>query len=166
MIIREIRLFMSCSLIRHAGIEATVIEYLRTPPTRANLLDLLTAMRAPVRWMARVHSPHGADLGLFDPRWSDEALLDLVLTRPVFLNRPIVVTPPGTKLQTLGNVVGAVACPSACAIHQGPQVDDISKPSTDFLSDASTGKHGDPRQALLATAPGGRDSARSQLWER
>lgn len=71
---------------------------MKTPPTRANLLVLLTAMRTPVRSLVRVHSPHGADLGLFDPRWSDEALLDLVLTRPVFLNRPIVVTPLGTKL--------------------------------------------------------------------
>jgi arsenate reductase len=48
--------------------------------------------------LVRVHSPHGTDLGLYDPRWSDEALLDLVVERPIFLNRPIVVTPLGTKL--------------------------------------------------------------------
>ncbi len=86
------------ALIRHAGVEPTVIEYLWTPPTRATLLELLAAMRAPFRAIVRVHSPHGADLGLYNPRWSDDALLDLVLERPVFLNRPIVVTPLGTKL--------------------------------------------------------------------
>ncbi len=86
------------ALIRHAGIEPTVIEYMWAPPSRAELLDLLVAMRAPVRAIVRVHSPHGADLGLYDPSWSDDALLDLVLERPVFLNRPIVVTLLGTML--------------------------------------------------------------------
>ena len=86
------------ALIRHAGIEPTVIEYMWTPPSRATLLELLAAMRAPVRALVRVHSAHGADLGLYDPRWSDDALLELVLERPVFLNRPIVVTPLGARL--------------------------------------------------------------------
>jgi arsenate reductase len=86
------------ALIRHAGIEPTIVEYLRAPPTRATLLELITAMRAPIRSIVRVLSPYGADLGLFDPSWSDEALLELVLTRPIVLNRPIVVTPLGTKV--------------------------------------------------------------------
>jgi arsenate reductase len=86
------------ALVRHAGIEPTVIEYMWTPPSRATLLELLAAMGAPVRALVRVHSPHGADLGLYDPSWSDDALLDLVIDRPVFLNRPIVVTPLGAKL--------------------------------------------------------------------
>lgn len=86
------------ALIRHAGIEPTVVEYMWAPPSRATLLELLAAMQAPVRARVRVHSPHGADLGLFDPQWSDEALLELILERPVFLNRPIVVTPLVTKL--------------------------------------------------------------------
>lgn len=86
------------TLIRHAGIEPTVIEYLWQPPSRATLLELAAAMGAPFRALVRVHSPHGADLGLYDSRWSDEALLELVLERPIFLNRPIVVTPLGTKL--------------------------------------------------------------------
>ncbi len=86
------------ALIRHAGIEPTVIEYMKTPPSRAELIGLVAAMQASVRALVRVHSPHGADLGLYHPSWSDDALLDLVLERPVFLNRPIVVTPLGTKL--------------------------------------------------------------------
>jgi arsenate reductase len=73
------------ALIRHAGIEPTVIQ-------------LLEAMQAPVRALVRVHSPYGADLGLYDPAWTDDALLDLVLERPALLNRPIVLTPLGTKV--------------------------------------------------------------------
>ena len=86
------------ALIRHAGIEPTVIEYMWKRPSRSTLLELAAATGTPFRALVRVHSPHGADLGLYDPRWSNEALLDLVLERPIFLNRPIVVTPLGTKL--------------------------------------------------------------------
>jgi Arsenate reductase and related proteins, glutaredoxin family len=86
------------ALIRHAGIEPTIIEYMRTPLSRAALLELLADMASPVRSLIRVHSSRGADLGLFGPRWSDEALLELVLEQPVLLNRPIVVTPLGTKV--------------------------------------------------------------------
>ena len=76
------------TLIRHAGIEPTVIDYLRTRPSREKLLELLATMQAPVRALVRVHSPYGADLGLYDPAWTDDALLDLVLERPALLNRP------------------------------------------------------------------------------
>lgn len=86
------------ALIRHAGIEPTIVEYTKTPPSRATLLELLFAIDRPVRSLIRVHSPRGADLGLFNPKWSDAALLDLVLEQPVLLNRPIVVTPLGTKV--------------------------------------------------------------------
>jgi arsenate reductase len=86
------------ALIRHAGVEPSVIDYLKTRPSRANLLGLLDAMRVPVRALVRVHSAYGADLGLYDAAWTDDALLDLVLERPALLNRPIVVTPLGTKL--------------------------------------------------------------------
>lgn len=86
------------ALIRHAGIEPTVIEYLKRPPSRAELLELWAAMGTPVRELVRVHSPYGADLGLLDSKWTDEMLLNLVRERPIFLNRPIVVTPLGTKV--------------------------------------------------------------------
>ena len=86
------------ALIRHAGIEPTVIDYLKNRPSRAKLLELLEAMQTPVRALVRVHSPYGVDLGLCDPAWTDDALLDLMLERPALLNRPIVVTPLGTKV--------------------------------------------------------------------
>lgn len=69
------------ALIRHAGLEPTVVEYMWTPPSRATLLKLRAAMQASVRALVRVHSAHGTDLGLYDPTWSDEALLALVLDR-------------------------------------------------------------------------------------
>lgn len=84
------------ALIRHARIEPSVIDYLRNRLSRVKLLELLQAMR-PVRALVRVRSPYGADLSLYDPAWTDDALLDLVLERPALLNRPIVVTPLGTK---------------------------------------------------------------------
>ncbi len=69
------------ALIRHADLEPTVVEYMWTPPSRATLLKLRAAMQASVRALVRVHSAHGADLGLYDPTWSDEALLALVFDR-------------------------------------------------------------------------------------
>jgi arsenate reductase len=86
------------ALIRHAGIEPRIVEYMWTPLSRAHLLELAAAMSAPVRALVRVHSPHGASLGLYEPRWTDDAFLELLVERPVFLNRPIVVTPLGTMV--------------------------------------------------------------------
>ena len=83
-------------LIRNAGIEPRVIEYLRTPPDRATLLALIAAMGVPVRDVVRTKEALYADLGLADA-W-DAALVDAMLVHPVLINRPIVVTALGTKL--------------------------------------------------------------------
>ena len=83
-------------LIRNAGIEPQVIEYLRTPPDRATLLALIAAMGVPVRDVARAKEPRYAELGLADA--ADAALIDAMLAHPVLINRPIVVTAVGTKL--------------------------------------------------------------------
>ena len=83
-------------LIRNAGIEPQVIEYVRTPPDRATLLSLIAAMGVPVRDMARANEPRYAELGLADA--DDAALIDAMLADPVLINRPIVVTAQGTKL--------------------------------------------------------------------
>ena len=83
-------------LIRNAGIEPQVIEYLRTPPDRATLLSLIAAMGVPVRDVARAKEPRYAELGLADA--DDAALIDAMLAHPVLINRPIVVTAVGTKL--------------------------------------------------------------------
>jgi arsenate reductase len=83
-------------LIRNAGIEPQVIEYLRTPPDRATLLSLIAAMQVPVRDVVRAKEPLYADLGLAEA--GDDTLLDAMLAHPVLINRPIVVTPMGTTL--------------------------------------------------------------------
>lgn len=86
------------ALIRHAGIEPTIIEYLKTPPSKHELRALVAAMGIPVRALLREKgTPHGA-LGLASDHWSDDELLDFMLAHPILINRPIVVTPLGTRL--------------------------------------------------------------------
>jgi arsenate reductase len=86
------------AMIRHAGIEPEIVEYLVTPPTRERLRQLIDAMAMPVRALLREKDTPFAALGLDDPTWSDDALLDFIGRYPVLMNRPVVVTPLGTKL--------------------------------------------------------------------
>ena len=86
------------TLIRNAGLEPTVIEYLKRPPDRATLLNLLARMRAGPRDILRQKEPRYAELGLGSPGISDEQLIEAMLANPVLINRPIVVTPLGVKL--------------------------------------------------------------------
>ncbi|NCT72523.1 MAG: arsenate reductase (glutaredoxin) [Xanthomonadaceae bacterium] len=90
-------------LIRNAGIEPRVIEYLKTPPDRTTLLALIQAMAVPVRDVVRAKENAYAELGLADA--GDEALIDAMLAHPVLINRPIVVTALGTKLCRPSEVV-------------------------------------------------------------
>jgi arsenate reductase len=83
-------------LIRNAGIEPRVIEYLATPPDRATLLALIAAMQVPVRDVVRTKEALYGELGLADA--DDQALIDAMLAHPVLINRPIVVTACGTRL--------------------------------------------------------------------
>ncbi len=85
-------------LIRHAGIEPQVIEYLKTPPSRETLSLLLAAMAMPVRALLREKGTPYDELGLGDPKWTDEQLLDFICQHPILMNRPLVVTPLGTLL--------------------------------------------------------------------
>ncbi|HSC62532.1 MAG TPA: arsenate reductase (glutaredoxin) [Caldimonas sp.] len=86
------------ALIRHAGIEPVVIEYLRTPPSKDELCKLVVDMGLPVRGLPRRKGTPYAELGLDEPTLSDEQLLDAMLAHPILINRPIVVTELGTKL--------------------------------------------------------------------
>ncbi|WP_456297668.1 arsenate reductase (glutaredoxin) [Elstera litoralis] len=79
-------------LIRNAGIEPTVIEYLKTPPSRAKILALVAKMDVPLRDLLREKGTPYAELGLSDPDLADDALLDAIDAHPILLNRPIVVT--------------------------------------------------------------------------
>jgi arsenate reductase len=86
------------ALIRNAGIEPTVVEYLLTPPSRAQLLDLLAQLHLPVRAVLRKKGTPYEELGLDNPALTDDALLGAILAHPILLERPIVTTPLGAKL--------------------------------------------------------------------
>ena len=85
-------------LIRNAGIEPTVIEYLKTPPDRVTLEALIAAMGVPVRAVLREKGTPYAELKLDDPKWTDKQLIEFTLAHPILINRPIVVTERGTRL--------------------------------------------------------------------
>ncbi|MGO1540065.1 MAG: arsenate reductase (glutaredoxin) [Luteimonas sp.] len=86
------------ALIRHAGIEPTVIEYLRQPPSRERLIELIAAAGLGTREALRQKGTPYAELGLDDPSLSDDQLLDAMMADPVLINRPFVTTPLGTRL--------------------------------------------------------------------
>lgn len=86
------------ALIRNAGIEPTVIDYLSTPPSRTTLFDLITRAGLTVRAALREKSTPYADLGLGDASLSDDQLLDAMLSHPILINRPFVITPDGVRL--------------------------------------------------------------------
>ncbi|MFB2745812.1 glutaredoxin-dependent arsenate reductase [Aeromonas veronii] len=92
-------------LIRNSGVEPTVIHYLETPPSRDQLVALIAAMGMPVRDLLRNNVPPYEALGLAEDRFSDDALIDAMLAHPILINRPIVVTPLGTKLCRPSEVV-------------------------------------------------------------
>lgn len=85
-------------LLRHAGIQPTVIEYLQTPPSRDKLRELVKAMGISPRELLREKGTPYTALNLGDPKWSDEELLDFMHQHPILINRPVVETPLGTKL--------------------------------------------------------------------
>jgi arsenate reductase (glutaredoxin) len=86
------------ALIRNAGVEPTVIEYLKTPPDRATLQSLLQQMNMAPRQLLREKGTPYAALKLGEPHWTDDELVAHMLKNPILINRPIVITPWGTKL--------------------------------------------------------------------
>ncbi|MBP9219472.1 MAG: arsenate reductase (glutaredoxin) [Sterolibacterium sp.] len=85
-------------LIRDAGIEPTVIEYLNTPLTHAALQAMVTALNVPLRTILRESDDAYSVLNLGDPKWRDDELLDFMIRYPSIINRPIVMTPLGARL--------------------------------------------------------------------
>ena len=85
-------------LIRNSGEAPVVIEYLKTPPSRAELIELIARMGVPVRAVIRQKDTPYAELGLDNPALSDDALIDAMVAHPILINRPIVVTPRGVRL--------------------------------------------------------------------
>jgi len=86
------------ALIRNSGVEPTIIEYLKEPPTRETLADLIARMGVPVRAVIREKGTPYAELGLDNLTLPDEALLDAMMAHPILINRPLVATPLGVRL--------------------------------------------------------------------
>jgi arsenate reductase (glutaredoxin) len=86
------------AMIRNSGEEPRIIEYLQTPPSRAELIALIRQMGISPRDLLRRKGTPYDDLGLADPKFSDDELIDFMIAQPILINRPIVVTPLGVKL--------------------------------------------------------------------
>jgi arsenate reductase len=86
------------ALIRHAGIEPQVIEYLKTPPNRTQLVRLIKDSGLSAREVLRAKGDLYDELQLADPKWTTDELVDFMIAHPILINRPIVVTPKGTRL--------------------------------------------------------------------
>lgn len=93
------------AMIRNAGIEPTVIEYLSNPPSRDRLMTMITDAGLTVRQAIREKGTPYAELGLDNPDLTDEQLLDAMLKDPILINRPFVITPLGTRLARPSEVV-------------------------------------------------------------
>jgi arsenate reductase len=104
------------ALIRNAGIEPVVVDYLATPPTKAELKTLIAAAGLSVREGLRQKDTPYAALGLDDLSLSDDVLLDHMIAEPILINRPFVTTPPGTRLCRPSEVVLDILPDS----HNGP----------------------------------------------
>jgi len=86
------------ALLRGAGVEPRIVEYLKHPPSRDELREIVAATGGSIRPLLREKEPQFKALGLGDPKWSEDELLAFVLEYPILMNRPVVVTPHGTKL--------------------------------------------------------------------
>ena len=93
------------AMIRNSGKEPVVIEYLKAPPSREKLVELIAAAGLGVRGIMRAKEALFTELGLGDPAKTDEALIDAMMAHPILINRPIVVTPLGTRLCRPSEVV-------------------------------------------------------------
>ncbi len=106
------------AIIRNAGIEPHVVEYLRTPPSRDLLTELILRAGLTPRDVLREKGTPYAELGLADPSLSDDALLDAMMEHPILINRPLVVSPLGVKLCRPSEAVLDLL-PAAHPVHQG-----------------------------------------------
>ena len=117
------------AIIRQSGEEPEVIEYLKTPPSRERLVELLEAMAMTPRALLREKGTPYAELGLGDPKWSDDEILDFMLAHPILINRPIVVSPLGVMLARPSEAV--------LDILPNPDIGPFTKEDGEVVIDAS-----------------------------
>jgi arsenate reductase (glutaredoxin) len=116
------------AIIRQSGEEPEVIEYLKTPPSRERLVELIEAMGMTPRNLLREKGTPYAELNLGDPKWSDGEILDFMLAHPILINRPIVVTPLGVVLARPSEAV--------LDILPNPQIGAFTKEDGEVVIDA------------------------------
>ncbi|MGO4572559.1 arsenate reductase (glutaredoxin) [Microvirga sp. 2TAF3] len=116
-------------LIRNAGVEPHIIEYLKTPPTRLLLRQLIHRMGVSVRDVVREKGTPFQELGLGDPAITDDQMLDAMMAHPILINRPIVVTPLGVKLCRPSETV--------LDILPAPQLGEFRKEDGEIVIDAA-----------------------------
>ena len=116
------------AIIRQSGEELEVIEYLKTPPSRERLVELIAAMGMTPRNLLREKGTPYAELNLGDPKWSDDEILDFMLAHPILINRPIVVTPLGVMLARPSEAV--------LDILPNPQIGAFTKEDGEVVIDA------------------------------
>ncbi|MER8863149.1 arsenate reductase (glutaredoxin) [Mesorhizobium sp. M0751] len=117
------------AMIRQSGEEPEVVEYLKNPPSREKLVELIAAMGMTPRQLLREKGTPYAELGLADPKWSDDEILDFMLAHPILINRPIVVTPLGTVLARPSEAV--------LDILPNPDIGPFTKEDGEVVIDAS-----------------------------
>ncbi|MER8407649.1 arsenate reductase (glutaredoxin) [Mesorhizobium sp. M0185] len=117
------------AIIRQSGEEPEVIEYLKNPPSREKLVELIAAMGMTPRQLLREKGTPYAELGLGDPKWSDDEILDFMLAHSILINRPIVVTPLGTVLARPSEAV--------LDILPNPDIGPFTKEDGEMVIDAS-----------------------------
>ena len=117
------------AIIRQSGEEPQVIEYLKTPPSREKLVELIEAMAMTPRQLLREKGTPYAELGLGDPKWSDDEILDFMLAHPILINRPIVVSPLGVMLARPSEAV--------LDILPNPDIGPFTKEDGEVVVDAS-----------------------------
>jgi arsenate reductase len=113
------------AMIRNAGIEPTVIEYLKNPPDREQLIQMITSAGLTVRAAIREKGTPYNELGLEDLSLTDDTLLDAMMTHPILINRPFVITPLGTRLARPSEVVLDILPDT----HQGAFTKEDGQPS-------------------------------------
>jgi arsenate reductase len=116
------------AMIRQSGEEPEVIEYLKTPPSREKLVELIAAMKITPRNLLREKGTAYAQLGLGNPKWTDDELIDFMLKHPILINRPIVVTPLGVVLARPSETV--------LDILPNPDIGPFTKEDGDVVIDA------------------------------
>jgi arsenate reductase len=116
------------AIIRQSGEEPEVIEYLKTPPSREKLVELIAAMGMTPRDLLREKGTPYAELNLGDPKWSDDEILYFMLAHPILINRPIVVTPLGVVLARPSEAV--------LDILPNPQIGAFTKEDGEVVIDA------------------------------